>query len=172
MIKNVRRGNTIIQYPVENGGIKRDIARKGLVKFFDLAIEYIEPQTRYLDQQLRTTDRSIKNYILAGPLKAMLQGHQVEIVKTLKANGENAQVSYHQPMKAWIISSKNRSIFVRTRADIQKQSKDTAEFAMKMAEVWFTYLESLLQAENGQAWVDQLKQDLSGRTLVGEYVGA
>jgi hypothetical protein len=30
-----------------------------------------------------------KNYILAAPLKAILDGHKVEVVKTLKANGEN-----------------------------------------------------------------------------------
>jgi hypothetical protein len=34
--------------------------------------------------------RNHKNYQLAGPLKAVLEGHQVEIIKTLKANGENA----------------------------------------------------------------------------------
>jgi hypothetical protein len=37
-----------------------------------------------------------KNYILAGPLKAILEGHQVEVLKTLKANGENVQVSWNQ----------------------------------------------------------------------------
>jgi hypothetical protein len=30
-----------------------------------------------------------KNYILAGALRAMLEGNKVEVVKTLKANGEN-----------------------------------------------------------------------------------
>jgi len=30
-----------------------------------------------------------KNAILAGPLKAILDGYQVEVLKTLKANGEN-----------------------------------------------------------------------------------
>ncbi len=71
MLKNVRRGNTIIEYE-KDGQTHRDIARKGLFKFFDLAIEFIEPQKRYLDSQLRLVDKSIKNYILAGPLQAML----------------------------------------------------------------------------------------------------
>jgi hypothetical protein len=30
-----------------------------------------------------------KNYILAGPLKAMLEGDEVEVLKTLKVNGKN-----------------------------------------------------------------------------------
>ena len=37
-----------------------------------------------------------KNYILAGPLKALLEGHQIEVLKTLKANGENVQVSWNE----------------------------------------------------------------------------
>jgi hypothetical protein len=48
-----------------------------------------------------------KNYILAGPLKAILDGHKVEVVKTLKANGENVQVSWNEEVQAWVICSKN-----------------------------------------------------------------
>jgi len=35
-----------------------------------------------------------KNYILAGPLRAILEGQRIEVLKTLKANGENVQVSW------------------------------------------------------------------------------
>ena len=48
-----------------------------------------------------------KNYILAGPLKALLEGHQIEVLKTLKANGENVQVSWNEEVQAWVICSKN-----------------------------------------------------------------
>jgi len=48
-----------------------------------------------------------KNYILAGPLKAMLDGSKVEVVKTLKANGENVQVSWNKDNQAWVVCSKN-----------------------------------------------------------------
>ena len=48
-----------------------------------------------------------KNFILAGPLKAILEGNQVEVIKTLKANGENVQVSWNPDIEAWIICSKN-----------------------------------------------------------------
>jgi hypothetical protein len=39
--------------------------------------------------------RQHKNYQFAGALKALLGGHSIEIIKTLKANGENAQVSWN-----------------------------------------------------------------------------
>ena len=79
----------------------------------------------------------------------MLEGHQVEIVKTLKANGENAQVSYHSPTKSWIVASKNRGIMVRSRADILKQDPISSVFAMEMAQCWFDKLESLANQPKG-----------------------
>ena len=48
-----------------------------------------------------------KNFILAGPLKSMLAGNKVEVLKTLKANGENVQVSWNDDAEAWVICSKN-----------------------------------------------------------------
>jgi hypothetical protein len=48
-----------------------------------------------------------KNFILAGAYKALLAGGEVEILKTLKANGENVQVSYNLDTKSWVVCSKN-----------------------------------------------------------------
>lgn len=91
IMKNVRRGNTILVTQALDGKDSHfEIARKGLPKFFDLKIEYIDPETRYNEKTLSAVERGIKNYQLAGPLKVMLKGHKVEIVKTVKANGENA----------------------------------------------------------------------------------
>jgi hypothetical protein len=42
----------------------------------------------------------------------------VEVIKTLKANGENAQISYNPDVKAWVISSKNIGLVARKREDI------------------------------------------------------
>lgn len=41
--RNVRRGNTLLEIKQEDGTFKHVIGRKGLVKFFDLAIEYVDP---------------------------------------------------------------------------------------------------------------------------------
>lgn len=38
---------------------------------------------------LNMYEYDVKNIILAGAKKAILEGHKVEVVNTLKANGEN-----------------------------------------------------------------------------------
>ena len=89
------------------------MGRKGLPKFFDMRVEYIDPATRHDTSQLKMEERNHKNLQLAGPLKAILDGHKVEIIKTVKANGENAQVSWNPDVNAWVICSKNVNILVR-----------------------------------------------------------
>lgn len=106
LIKNIRRGNTVLSY-ADQQTTKLTMGRKGLEKFFDLRYEHISPEQRYDDSCLDDETHMHKNYILAGPLKAMLQGHSVEVVKTLKANGENVQVSWNPDVQAWIVCSKN-----------------------------------------------------------------
>lgn len=76
-------------------------------------------------------------------MKAILEGHSVEIVKTLKANGENAQVSYLRELDCWVIASKNTGLLARTRADIDKYDTSMYQFPMEMAECWFQYLDNL-----------------------------
>lgn len=66
------------------------MGRKGLNKFFDLAIEFVDPDSRKNDSKFGTKEVAVKNYILATSLKAILQGDSIEVLKTLKANGENA----------------------------------------------------------------------------------
>ena len=56
---------------------------------------------------------------MAAPLKAMLSGNKVEIVKTLKANGENAQISFNSRADAWVIASKNVGLVARKKEDLQ-----------------------------------------------------
>lgn len=75
------------------------LGRKGLEKFFDMRYEYISPEQRFDDKCLEQDSNHMeKNYILAGPLRAILEGNEVEVLKTLKANGENVQVSWNQPI--------------------------------------------------------------------------
>ena len=94
LIKNIRRGNTVLR--IDNDGEASDyvLARKGLEKFFDLRYEFISPEQRYEDAKMEVAHHMQKNYILGGPLKSLLQGHKIEVLKTLKANGENVQVSW------------------------------------------------------------------------------
>ena len=91
MIKNVRRGNTLLQV-----GNKFSLGRRGLEKFFDLRYEHVSAEQRYDDKCLSMETHMHKNYILAAALRHIVSGGQVEILKTLKANGENVQVSWSE----------------------------------------------------------------------------
>jgi hypothetical protein len=112
----------------------------------------------------------IKNYQLAGTLRAFLEGHQVELVKTLKANGENAQVSYNPNVQSWVISSKNRAILARNMADVDLYPNDQCLFAKEIANCFFRRLEEISTGGN-EAVIREIEKDFSNRTLVGEYVG-
>jgi hypothetical protein len=54
--KNIRRGNTIIEILKEGQVEKTVIGRKGLTKFFDLRIEYVQPDSRYNDERLSVVE--------------------------------------------------------------------------------------------------------------------
>ena len=109
LIKNIRRGNTILRIDSNEAEEQAEfvLGRKGLEKFFDLRYEFISPEQRFQDSTLPVDHHMQKNYILAGPMRAILEGHQIEVLKTLKANGENVQVSWNQRVEAWVICSKN-----------------------------------------------------------------
>lgn len=101
----------------------------------------------------------------------MAEGYEVEVLKTLKANGENVQVSYVQDLDEWIISSKNVGMMVRSKDDIKGykggENSGRYEFASEMAVVWFNIL-----AKMDPETRVQIKKELNGRTLVGEYIGS
>ena len=109
-----------------------------------------------------------KNYILAPVLKAILDGKKVEVVKTLKANGENVQVSYNCLTQSWVIASKNVALLARERSDIALYSRQARfVFAAEMAGVWFDIIDKLNLKQ-----VEELKSELDNLTLVGEYIGS
>lgn len=107
LIKNIRRGNTVLRVDKADGPSDYVLARKGLEKFFDLRYEFISPEQRFDDAKTSVEHHMQKNYILAGPMQALLEGHKVEVLKTLKANGENVQVSWCEAVQAWVVCSKN-----------------------------------------------------------------
>mmetsp|Transcript_18972 Transcript_18972/g.32412 ORF Transcript_18972/g.32412 Transcript_18972/m.32412 type:complete len:195 (+) Transcript_18972:68-652(+) len=86
LIKNVRRGNTVL---VKDG--KHIMGRKGLLKFFDLRMAFVDKAERNQLSIKNTKEiyHMEKNLILAPVLRSIAQGEQVEVFKTLKANGEN-----------------------------------------------------------------------------------
>ena len=173
LIQNIRRGNTIIKLDDGEGLPEYTIARKGMMKFFDLRLPFVsKEERRCLEFPKYKEDLQLeKNYILAPVLKAIAEGDEVEVFKTLKANGENVQVSYSRETESWVIASKNVGMLVKDRNQIEKYSEGEMSnryaFASEMAHVWFTKLASMTADAR-----KELTKALSGRTLVGEYIGS
>ena len=139
-------------------------------KFFDIKLDFIRKETRYDERILDDRSNDLKLNILGPVRKATLQGHKVEIVKSLKANGENTQISYSKELDSWVIASKNVSVFARTERDLElyPKSKTRYNFAIMMAETWFDIINN---GTLNKREVEELKKELSNRTLVGEYIG-
>ena len=91
---------------------------------------------------------------------------KAHIYRLNKANGENAQVSFYEPLNEWVISSKNVSIFVKDANDIKLYKGERYGFSILIAEAWFNILKELPKPQ-----LEALKKDLHGKTLVGEYCG-
>ena len=157
LVLNVRRGNTILRVSSTTNDEKASktshyLGRKGLQKFFDLRLGFVSRQER----NALNVDRygcglhQEKNYTLAPVLKAIAQGHQVEVLKTLKANGENVQVSYSAETESWVVCSKNVAILVRNRDDVKKYENGAGaarcSFACEMAYVWLDKVGAMAEA--------------------------
>ena len=121
LVQNVRRGNTIIKIQGEKE-CQYHIGRKGLMKFFDMRLDFVSKLERnFLNEKKHGCAlNQEKNYILAPVLKTIADGGTVEVLKTLKANGENVQVSYSAETDAWVVTSKNVAILVRNTDDVKK----------------------------------------------------
>ncbi|CDW91204.1 UNKNOWN [Stylonychia lemnae] len=183
LVKNIRRGNTVIEQIERNVTVnvdgkeiedikvlKRCMGRKGLTKFFDLQIDFLDPKTRYLDAGHSPQTFCIKNQILSGALKAFVGGHNVEVFKTLKANGENAQVSYNTEFDVWVVASKNVGIVVRNKEDLAKYHPEHFRFSYMIGMVWLNKIEDLMALDPNI--VTQLKKEMAGKTLVAEFIGS
>ena len=70
LIQNVRRGNTILQIKDQNGNSDYHMGRKGLMKFFDMRLNFISKEERSTPEKLDDLNVE-KNYILSPVLKAI-----------------------------------------------------------------------------------------------------
>lgn len=105
--------------------------RRGLQKFFDCYYEFLKhgdlTQGSFVKDSYKiqfTGKERYKGdvrYVLFNDLEQAIltQNCSVDIYKLLKANGENAQVSYCPQLDAWAISSKNVCMLARTPDDLQ-----------------------------------------------------
>jgi hypothetical protein len=117
-------------------------------------------------------------YIFYPVFQALENDFYIEIIKLMKANGENAQISYIKNFNYWVIASKNVCLLARNRNDLLKYKpyiydKVTQEkkptrysFAHIIGQCWFDILDNFTEAQ-----VNKIKDYLDGKTFVGEYVG-
>jgi hypothetical protein len=181
-IKNIRRGNTLLEtyfYDSHSGKYEFEyveIIRRGMMKFFDLHYETIEVR----EDRYKKTDHLDKNKLLArktifGPiLRTFSKGKSIEVIKLIKANGENVQISYNKTNKAWILASKNVSLLARNRADLEfyypvsnNGEMNRYSFAYIIGHCWFDILNRI----NDTSLINSLQEFLSNKTMIGEYVG-
>lgn len=52
-------------------------------------------------------------------IKSLSNGNIIKIYKLEKINGKNAQISYNKEFDIWCIASKNMSIILRKKSDIE-----------------------------------------------------
>lgn len=100
--------------------------RKGMNKFFDLQNEYL-------------TSNPINDPIYKTIFKTIT--FPIKVYKLIKANGENAQVSYVESLECWIIASKNVSLLAKSKDDLEIYTEDRFHFAKLIAQTWFDILE-------------------------------
>ena len=140
----------------------------GVKKTYNLTLNFD------LDEEKKSTLK----YIFYPVLQELENDYYIEIIKLMKANGENAQISYIKQFDYWVIASKNVCLLAQYREDLEdyppftnpknpKERKPTRySFAYKIGQCWFDILENFTEEE-----INKIKEYLNGKTFVGEYVG-
>ena len=126
-----------------------------------------------LNFDLDEEKKSTLKYIFYPVLQELENDYYIEIIKLMKANGENAQISYIKKFDYWVIASKNVCLLANNRDDLEeyppftKSGKPTRySFAYIIGQCWFDILKNFKKDE-----INKLKDYLDGKTFVGEYVG-
>ena len=109
--EHLRRGEALFYNKDEN---TYDYARIGLPKFFDYKKSYQDTEN----------DQKLKERVLGKILEESKNGKNEQNLKffaylTTKVNGENFQVSYNTKYNCWVIGSKNVSLAIRNKEDIE-----------------------------------------------------
>ena len=157
----------------------RDKNKKGKKKEGEEEEEEEKPIEKYtLNFDLNEEQVSSLKYIFYPVLQALQNDYYIEIIKLMKANGENAQISYIKSYNYWVIASKNVCLLAKNRSDlkdynpyiIDKKTKEKIptrySFAHIIGQCWFDILDNFTNEE-----VNKIKDYLDGKTFVGEYVG-
>ena len=107
-----------------------------------------------LNFDLDDEKKSTLKYIFYPVLQELENDYYIEIIKLMKANGENAQISYFKQFDYWVIASKNVCLLAKTRNDLEDYSPKTKSgkptrysFAYIIGQCWFDILQNFTKEE-------------------------
>lgn len=180
-MKNICRGNTfLVKYNKDKFIESFKLVRKGMRKFVDISLDYITiKDDKYLKNDHLDKSKLLSKKVLMGPiLRALGQNKLIRVTKMVKANGENAQISYCETLDSWVVCSKNIAIYLKIYDDLEYykpytfRNKEGIEieanvkfsFAYLIGIAWFDIIKKVKDVKN-------LKEFLKKHTLIGEYIG-
>ena len=169
------------------------ILRKGLIKFnelpydfykiygknkYELFFDYKDSEENNLQE--KTNFQELLKSIFYPIYKYLSQktNNEIIIYKLLKANGENAQISYNPLIQKWVLASKNVSLICSNSYDLYKNYEPLYKnknnrfkptrynIAFQIALCWFDILENKTEEE-----INEIKKEMSNKTFCGEYCG-
>ena len=111
IVQHLRRGESLFYNKAEN---TYDYARIGLPKFFDYQKSYKDTE-----KENKLKERVLGNIISFGKEQKNSENLKYYAYLTTKVNGENFQVSYNTKYDCWVIASKNVSIAIRNKEDLE-----------------------------------------------------
>ena len=150
------------------------MVRRGLPKFFDIDTACLADVSSILggdscDMPSRSQSQVAAAKLFAESIKRATSSNAlISVTRLQKANGENAQVSYHAATGQWVLCSKHVSILASCASELElpQWADRRYRFARQVAALWFLQLSALEESSCGV-----LKDKLASRTLIGEMVG-
>ena len=100
--------------------------------------------------------------------EAIKKGSEVKVTWSMQTNGDNAQISWFEPLKVWAVSSRNVCLLAGSAEQVKKMYPEESRYylARKIALSWFGTL-----AKMDKALLPALQKELKDKTLIGDYVG-
>ena len=142
--------------------------RQGLPKFFNLNADVVSKAKR--DILMRDSELAYQQYdTLAQVKKVLMQGDKVQVLRSLKTNGDGAQITWCAKLGAWCISTQNVSLLARSEKDVKTHYPEQSRYYLsrKVALCWFRKVKQI--EKSGK--LDALKIDLTDKVFVGDFVG-
>lgn len=138
------------------------IARKGPRRYYDLQAQDFLTDEQYFTQSGSGAEQIFRNYSLAPVYQAIQEGTKVEIYRSTRTVGEQAQISWLGDEKIWVIANKNTSVFAKTLKDLDKYKsapKSLFSAVLKIAKFWFKFVKDNIKDKGG------FVKSIQGKTL-------